>query len=209
MRIGTTLFLCGFALLAAAPAGAAERAGDGATDSGGKTAAPGTDLDFDFFDKAPAPVVDTPKVDESAVRQRRFLLNLHQALGMALSFGTLGSVVTGQLSYLDKYGGDNSNRYRFIHQAFTYPTLGIALLTATAAFLAPVPFKKEGGFSRMTLHKIGMFTAFAGWAAQAGLGIYTATREGYVNQQSFAKAHLIVGYVTLAGMLLGESAVIF
>ena len=46
-----------------------------------------------------------------------------------------------------------------------------------------------------------MFTAAAGMLAQGALGIWTKDREGYFNQRGIATAHLVIGYVTLAGNL--------
>jgi hypothetical protein len=154
-----------------------------------------------------------PPVDQSAIKARRFMLTLHQSVGIALAAGMAGSMITGQLNYNDKFLHEterNSGRYELAHQAFVYPTLGLAAVTAGLAIFAPVPIeKKSHGFDRMTLHKIGQFTAFAGWAAQLGLGLYASSREGYANQQAFAATHLAVGYVTLAGILLGLGAIVF
>ena len=63
--------------------------------------------------------------------------------------------------------------------------------------------------TRSAIWRSAAWLAFAGWAAQLGLGLYTASREGYANQQSLATAHLAVGYVTLAGILMGLSAIVF
>ena len=181
------------------------------------TAAP--DLSFDDLlpptpsDNSLTGNVLTPPVDEKAIKTRRTMLTVHQTLGIALAAGMAGAMVTGQLNYNDKFlstEGRNSGRFEFAHKAFVYPTLGLAATTAGLALFAPVPIDKTSkGFDRMVLHKIGQFTAAAGWAAQLGLGLYTASREGYANQQSLAAAHLAVGYVTLAGILLGLGAVVF
>jgi hypothetical protein len=173
----------------------------------------GDDFDFDNFDSpstTPAPAAALgPQVDESAVKSRRLMLNLHQAVGMLLVAGTVGSIVTGQLNYNDKFGGDNSDRYRLAHQIFTYPTIGLAAVTAGFAIAAPVPIKKDERFSRMTIHKIGQFTGLVGWLAQLGLGLWTVGREGYTNQKAIGMAHLVVGYATIAGLAVGEGAVVF
>jgi hypothetical protein len=43
---------------------------------------------------------------------------------------------------------------------------------------------------------------------QAYLGIQTVNREGYVDQQQYGRAHLVVGYATLAAMLVGVGALV-
>jgi hypothetical protein len=54
-----------------------------------------------------------------------------------------------------------------------------------------------------------MLVATAGMVAQGVLGIWTQSREGYLNQQSIATAHLVVGYVTLAAVATGVGALVF
>jgi hypothetical protein len=168
---------------------------------------PPDDLNFDLL---PPPIPAQSEQEAKQVRTRRLLLTLHQNIGIALVAAEIGSIVTGQLNYSDKFNGGNSGRYETIHKAFVYPTIGLGALVAGLALFAPVPIdKKTSGFDRMTLHKIGMFTAAAGWAAEIGLGLYAASREGYANQKGWADAHLAIGYVTLAGLLLGTGAITF
>ena len=54
-----------------------------------------------------------------------------------------------------------------------------------------------------------MFTATGGMAAEAVLGLWTRSREGYLNQPDFAAAHLVIGYVTFAAISLGVGAIVF
>ena len=51
--------------------------------------------------------------------------------------------------------------------------------------------------------------AAAGMLAQGVLGVYTSQREGYLNQEQFAKMHLAIGYGTLAAMTVGVGALVF
>lgn len=213
-RLAWMLLVC---MAVTAGSGVAKAAETNATPEEKKTeeAAPAApSLDFDFLEPPVSSDVPTaPPVDTAAIKRRRTMLTLHQALGIALAAGMAGSMITGQLNYNDKFlheEGRNSGRYQLAHQAFVYPTLGLAATTAGLAIFAPVPIEKRShGFDRMVLHKIGQFTAAAGWATQLGLGLYTASREGHVNQKDFATAHLAAGYVTLAGILLGLGAVVF
>jgi len=81
--------------------------------------------------------------------------------------------------------------------------------TGVLAFLAPTPIPKTPGFDRVALHKLAMFTAAGGMATEAVLGLWTRSREGYLNQPNFALAHLIIGYVTFAALGLGVGAIVF
>lgn len=170
------------------------------------------EFDFDFFETEPLVEAQPAFVDPAlpaAIRQRRTMLELHQLVGFGLVATEVGSIVTGQLNYNSLFGDSGSARFKRPHQVFTYATMGLALTSATLSVFAPVPIEKTGGFDQMTLHKIGMFTAFAGWAAQLGLGLYTASRSGHADHQTLAQAHLAVGYVTLAGTLVGLGTVVF
>jgi hypothetical protein len=76
--------------------------------------------------------------------------------------------------------------------------------TGLLALLAPVPIeKKSSGFDSVTVHKWSMLVATLGYAAEIVLGIVTVSREGHLNQQSVAEAHLVTGYVTTAAVATG------
>jgi hypothetical protein len=82
--------------------------------------------------------------------------------------------------------------------------------TGLLAILAPNPLaKRHQGLDRVLLHKIGMFTAAAGMVTQIALGMYTARREGYLNQESLARTHLVIGYATLAATYFGVGSIVF
>lgn len=168
----------------------------------------GDGLDFDLLG---SPASAQPPVDDGALKLRRSMLSLHQGMGIGLLAMTTSSVVVGQLNYNDRFGGGPSTgRFELAHAGLAYGTLGLFAATGAMAMLAPVPLQKESeGVDRVTLHKVGLFTAAAGMAAQAGLGIAATAREGHVNQQGFATAHLAIGYLTLAGMALGVGALVF
>jgi hypothetical protein len=164
-------------------------------------------LDFDLLG-APEPAA--PAADAGALRLRRGMLNLHQGLGIGLLTLTSATVVVGQLSYGDRYGGPATGRYELLHAGLSYTTLGLFAATGLLALLSPDADRApSAAVDRTTLHKIGLYTAAAGMAAQAGLGILTAGREGRLNQQRLATAHLAIGYLTLAGMAFGVGAIVF
>jgi hypothetical protein len=193
-----------------AAAGGEER--PGATDQEGQAkppqpstaTAPGA-LEFDLLGAPP----DAKRVDDQALRLRRKMLTWHQGLGLGMFALQLATTVVGQLNYDDKFNGGNTGRYVQSHAVLAYSTLATFVAAGTLALLAPKPLERREGFDRVSLHKLAMFTAAAGMVAQGVLGIWTHSREGYVNQQGIATAHLVVGYVTLAAVATGVSALVF
>lgn len=186
------------------PPAAPDSETSGKADDSGKAG----DLDFDLLGAPPpqeAPVAD------SRFKTRRTMLSLHQGFGVGLLTVTTATVIVGQLNYTDRFGGGASSaRYELPHAILAFTSLGLFAATGLLAILAPVPVEKHAeGLDRVTLHKIGMFTATAGMLAQGILGILTTSREGHLNQQGLAEAHLVVGYVTLGAMAFGVSALVF
>lgn len=174
-------------------------------------AAPAADpsLDFDLLG-TPPPVA--PSADDGAMRRRRGMLKLHQGLGLGLVGLHLGATVVGQLNYSDKYGSNAplTGRYELSHSVFAYSTVGVFAVNGVLALLAPTPKAKvKRGFDRVSLHKLGMAVATAGMLAQGVLGVYTDSREGYLNQQDYAKAHLAIGYATFAALGVAVGALVF
>lgn len=167
--------------------------------------APGS-LDFDLLGEPTAPV---PQVDQGALRLRRRMLLLHQGIGFGLGGLQLATTATGQLNYSDKFrGGPNTGRYELTHKIMSYSTLGVFAANGLIALFAPSPLRKYQ-WDRAMAHRISMGVATLGMAAQAGLGIYTASREGYLNQERIATTHLAIGYVTLAAVATGVGVLVF
>jgi hypothetical protein len=162
-------------------------------------------LDFDLLGTA-APQA---QVDGGRLRLRRTMLTVHQGMGLALVGLQLATTVVGQLNYSDKFGGANTGKYEQPHAVLAFADLGLFLGTGLVAMLAPKPVQQQEGFDRISLHKVAMFTAATGMASEAVLGMVTASREGYFNQKSIGTAHLVIGYVTLAAIITGVSAIVF
>jgi hypothetical protein len=163
-------------------------------------------LEFDLLG-APPP---QPQVDEGALRLRRTMLTLHQGIGFGLVALQLATTIVGQLNYSDRFAnGPSTGKYQLTHAALAYSTLVVFAGDGLLALLAPAPPEKREGLDRVTLHKIAMLTAAAGMVAEGVLGVATTQREGYLNQPSFATAHLVVGYVTLAAVLSGVGVLVF
>jgi hypothetical protein len=169
--------------------------------------ADGPSLDFDLLGEPPKPQV--PAEDRSA-RLRRRMLNWHQALGVGLLGLQLASTTVGQLNYGDKFGIDNTGRYTLSHQVIAYTNLAAFAVTGGIALFAPsAKGPKREGIDRVTVHKIAMGVAAAGMLAQGVLGIQTARREGYLDKQDYGRAHLAIGYATLAAMGVGVGVLVF
>jgi hypothetical protein len=162
-------------------------------------------LDFDLLGTA-APQA---QVDGGRLRLRRTMLTAHQGMGLALVGLQLATTVVGQLNYSDKFGGANTGKYEKTHSILAYSDLGLFVSTGLMAMLAPKGVQEQEGFDRISLHKVAMFTAATGMASEAVLGMVTASREGYLNQKSIGTAHLVIGYVTLAAIITGVSAIVF
>jgi hypothetical protein len=165
-------------------------------------------LDFNLLPDAPAVPVD-PEL-ESRIRTRRTLLEIHQGLGIATVALLATTVVFGQLNYTDRFGGGpNLGTYSLWHSGFAAAATVTFAASGILALLAPVPLEKNGDGPTITVHKWSMLVATVGFAAEIVLGIYAASREGYVNQASLAEAHLVLGYVTLGAVGVGTAALFF
>jgi hypothetical protein len=165
----------------------------------------GPSLDFDLLGEAKPP---PEPADAARLRRRRTMLTWHQGIGLGLLGLQLSTTVVGQLNYSDKYAdGPQTDRYRSTHKALAYTTLAVFATAGLVALLAPSP-KTPKKLDRVMIHRIAMGVATAGMATQVGLGLYTRERVGYQDQERLATAHLAVGYVTLAAMLVGVGALI-
>jgi hypothetical protein len=170
------------------------------------SAAPGP-MDFDLLGEAKPPA-DAP--DAGKMRWRRRMLTAHQAMGFGLVALQLGTTAVGQLGYSDRFAsGPQTAKWDATHAAFAYSTLGVFAVNAAVALLAPSPVERTWKMDRVMVHRIAMFTAAAGMLAQGALGIVTARRDGYVNQERFATAHLVLGYATLAAVGTGVGVLVF
>jgi hypothetical protein len=168
--------------------------------------APRPSLDFDLLGAAKPP---PERPDAGALRLRRRMLGVHQGLGLGLLGLQLATTVVGQLNYSDRFaGGPDTARYRRSHQALAYATLGLFVVNGAVALLAPSA-KGPRKLDRVMVHRVAMFTAAAGMAAQVVLGLQTRDRVGRLDQERLATRHLAVGYVTLAAVLAGVGAIVF
>jgi len=190
---------------------AATSAAPGALTGLPSSAAPAQSLDFDLLGDQGKQQVD-PEAERvlNEMQTRRFLLTMHQTAGFALATLMVGTMITGQLSYSDRFGGASTGRYETIHSIFAISTEVIFAGTGALAIFAPVPVAppKDAGWSRADIHRFGMLGATAGMLCEAGLGAWTASREGYADQKNLAAVHLALGYTTLAFMMVAVGAIV-
>jgi hypothetical protein len=174
----------------------------------GKPAAPAPgSLDFDLLG-APPPQPNAPSA--ASLRLRRRMLTAHQAIGIGLLGLSIANTLVGQLNYSDKFqNGPNTGRYQLSHAVLAYSTLGVFAVGGAVALLAPSPTKKPLALDRVMVHRIALFTAAAGMLTQGLLGVYTSSREGYLDQERIATTHLAIGYATMAAIAVGVGALVF
>ncbi len=164
-------------------------------------------LDFDLLGEAPKAAAPA---EDPSLKTRRKMLNLHQGLGLGLLGLQVASTVTGQLNYDDKFGTANTGKYKETHRIVTYTNIAAFAVVGGIALFAPREKNApKRGYGRTTVHKIGMALATAGMITQGILGVQTANREGYLDQQKYARAHLAVGYATLAVMGIAVGVLVF
>ncbi len=169
-----------------------------------------TGEDFELLppEKAPEPLQE--KELERKLALRRQMLQLHQ-LGGFVTLGALGAtVVLGQVSYADKYGGGgDTQRYLGLHRWLGIGTAVVFAATGALAIFAPSPLPKPARLDTATAHKVALAVATAGMLAQIILGPVIASKEGQRSQRDFALAHQLVGYATLAATATGALVLTF
>jgi len=165
------------------------------------------DQDFDLLAPKKAPDEATRQRELELMHElqtRRTMLQLHQIGGYATLATVTAAVVLGQINYLDKYaGGGDTGKWVTPHAIAAFTAAGVFTATGLLAVLAPSPLEKPVRLDTVTLHKIAMAVATAGFVAQVVLGPITASKEGQVSQRDFALAHQIIGYTTLAATYTG------
>jgi hypothetical protein len=167
-------------------------------------------MDFDFFanDNAAAKTGDaaTPDSAEVAAKaaRRRWMLKVHQTLGITTWALMAATVTVGQLNYNALYGsGTHSTKYKEPHSILVASTTLSFAATGAFAIFAPNPYEKPLKLDTGLVHRIAVIGATAGMITEAILGIVTSSRADAGNPRSLktlARAHQIIGYSTF-GML--------
>jgi hypothetical protein len=171
---------------------------------------PSPSLDFDLLVAQPRVDAARLKALEDKVKLRRRMLKWHQGMGFVTLGALAGTLVIGQLNYLDKYGGgDDTGKYWGTHIGLASSTTLLFATTGALALFAPNPYPKPIKADVALLHKISMGLATAGMLTQLILGPVAASREGQLDQRNIALGHLVVGYTTFAFMATGVFAYVF
>jgi len=168
-------------------------------------------FDFDLLDAPPAALAAVPDpAFDARVQRRRFMLQLHQGLGGATWLALAATEIVGQLNFNDKYrGGGDTGRYYYLHLGLASTATALFVSVGLLGVLAPEPFEKHAGFDTATMHKLFMALATLGMLTEVGLGVYTKSREGHLEQRDLARLHQTVGYTTWGAMTLGVVSLMF
>ena len=173
----------------------------------------GSDMNFDLLGETkPRERTAAELAIAHDAEVRRTTLTIHQTAGLATLGLLAATVLVGQLNYMDKFAGSapsNTARWESPHTVLAFATLGGFAATGMLGLFAPVPYDKPVKADTTLAHKLCMGAATLGMMSELGLGVYTASREGYTNQKSIAQAHQIIGFSTLVFMSAGASAFLF
>lgn len=168
-------------------------------------------MDFDFFageDKAAGQdghgAEPDPAMVSAKASRRRWMLKVHQTLGITTWALMAATVTVGQLNYNQIYGGgSHSTKYQGPHSFLVASTSLAFAATAGFAIFAPNPYDRPLKLDTGLVHRIAVIGATLGMITEAVLGIVTSRRADAGNPRSLkslARAHQIVGYSTF-GML--------
>lgn len=189
-----------------APAGNAE-AQKAATDKS---------MDFDFFAGENQPDQGVSRnADEVEARasRRRWMLKVHQTLGLATWALMAATVTVGQLNYNSIYGGGtHSTKWHDPHAALVASTTLAFAGTGAFALLAPKPYDRPLKLDTGLVHRIAVIGATLGMVSEMVLGIVTHRRAEAGNPRSLktlARAHQIIGYSTFGCLTVAATVWLF
>lgn len=199
----------------AEPAGAPAPAGGGDA----AKAASNKDMNFDFFsaenqaDKKEGGA--NRDADEVAARasRRRWMLKVHQTLGLATWALMAATVTVGQLNYNELYGGGGGrNKWQGPHAALVASTTVAFAGTGAFAIFAPKPYDRPLKLDTGLVHRIAVIGATLGMVSEIVLGIATHRRGEAGNQRSLkslALTHQIIGYSTFGFLTVAATVWVF
>lgn len=182
-------------------------------------AASDKDMNFDFFaaenqadKKEGAASRDADEVAARASR-RRWMLKVHQTLGLATWALMAATVTVGQLNYNQLYGGGGgSNKWQGPHAALVASTTVAFAGTGAFAIFAPKPYDRPLKLDTGLVHRIAVIGATLGMVSEIVLGIATHRRGEAGNQRSLkslALTHQIIGYSTFGFLTVAATVWVF
>lgn len=177
------------------------------------------DMSFDFFaadnqadKKDGAANRDADDVAARASR-RRWMLKVHQTLGLATWALMAATVTVGQLNYNAIYGGgSHSTKWQGPHAALVVSTSIAFAGTGAFAIFAPKPYDRPLKLDTGLVHRIAVIGATLGMVSEAVLGIVTHRRAEAGNPRSLktlARAHQIIGYSTFGFLTVAATVWVF
>jgi hypothetical protein len=177
-------------------------------------------MDFDFFageDSAAKQDSDSPQPDSSEVTakasRRRWMLKVHQTLGITTWALMAATVTVGQLNYNQLHGGGGGNtKWQGPHKILIASTALAFTATGAFAMLAPNPYSRPLKLDTSLIHRIAVAGATLGMITEIVLGVVTSRRADAGNPRSqgnLARAHQIVGYSTFGMLTLAGTVWVF
>ncbi len=143
---------------------------------------------------------------------RRWMLKVHQTLGLTTWALMAATVTVGQLNYNQLYGGGGgSMKWQGPHAALVAATSLAFAGTAAFAIFAPQPYPKPLKFDTGLVHRIAAAGATLGMVTEIVLGLTTRRRADAGNPRALrtlALTHQIIGYSTF-GLLTVAATVWF
>jgi hypothetical protein len=177
-------------------------------------------LDFDFFvGQASKPATPNLTADPAATeieaksQTRRWMLKVHQTLGITTWALMVGTVVVGQLNYNQLWGGGGgSTKWQTPHRVLVLSTSILFATTAAFSILAPTPYDKPLRLDTGLVHRIAVIGATLGMVSEAVLGWITthqANAGNPHNLRTMARTHQIIGYSTLGFLTVAGTVWVF
>lgn len=190
----------------------------GAAPEAGKATNPA--LDFDFFGGqggAQGADGNAENAEEqnlaSKAQTRRWMLRVHQTLGIATWLTLAATVTVGQLNYNQLYGGGGgSNKWQTPHRWLVISASTLFAATGAFALFAPTPYKQPLHFDTGLIHRIAVIGATLGMVTEGVLGWVTTHQADAGNPHNLAtmaRYHQIIGYTTLGFLTIAGTVWIF
>ncbi len=192
-------------------------------DSGQAGLAPAGDaknLDFNFFAgegdagaKAGTASTRDPAAVAAKAATRRWMLKVHQTLGLVTWALMAATVTVGQLNYNQLYGGGGgSTKWQGPHAALVVATTLSFAGTGAFAIFAPQPYPKPLKLDTGLVHRIAVAGATLGMVSELVLGLATRRRAEAGNPRSLAalaRTHQIIGYSTFGLLTVAATVWVF
>ena len=190
-----------------------------AGDTNASKATSDKNMDFDFFagenqaDKKEGAASRNADEVEARASRRRWMLKVHQTLGLITWALMAATVTVGQLNYNQLYGGGGgSTKWQGPHAALVASTTLGFVGTGAFAVFAPKPYDRPLRLDTGLVHRIAVIGATLGMVSEIVLGVATRGRAEAGNQRSLktlARTHQIIGYSTFGCLTVAATVWVF